>query len=151
MDGRELAPGRYAARDLQVGDWWRTPGLVVTESQIVGFAGLSGDFFDVHMDDEFARAEGFPGRIAHGLLVLSLVDGLKNRAKVQLEAIATLSWTWDFKVAVVAGDRISVTVRIESVRPTKRPERSIALLALAATNQRGEIVQEGRNTLLMRT
>ncbi len=151
MDSRNLAPGRYAGSDLRPGDWYETQALVVTEAHIVAFAGISGDFFDVHMDDEFARAEGFPARIAHGLLVLSLVDGLKNRAKVQLEAIATLNWTWDFKAAVVAGDRIRVRVGIETVRITRRPERSVALLRMTALNQRGETVQEGTNTLLMRT
>jgi len=54
--------------------------MVVTESHIVQFAGLSGDLFDLHMDDEFARSLGFSGRVAHGLLGLILMDGLKNRA-----------------------------------------------------------------------
>lgn len=147
----ELSPGRYTGAEIRAGDWYDTPAMVVTEAHIVNFAGLSGDFFDVHMDDEFARAEGFPARIAHGLLVLSLVDGLKNRAKVQLEAIATLNWNLDFKAPVCAGDRIRVRVLIDSVRTTSRPERSIALLSMTATNQRGEIVQQGTNTLLMRS
>jgi acyl dehydratase len=57
--------------DIQPGMEFLTPGLVVTETHIVNFAGLSGDFFDVHMDDEFARSVGFKARVAHGLLCLS--------------------------------------------------------------------------------
>ncbi|MEM1431737.1 MAG: MaoC/PaaZ C-terminal domain-containing protein, partial [Pseudomonadota bacterium] len=81
-----LAAGMAYYDDLQVGAFFRTGRITVTEAHIVAFAGMSGDFFDVHMDDDFARAQGFPGRIAHGLLGLCLVDGLKNRAEVQLQA-----------------------------------------------------------------
>ena len=69
--------------DATIGLTWDTDGLVVTESHIVQFAGLSGDFFALHMDDEFARSLGFEGRVAHGLLGLILLDGLKNRAVEQ--------------------------------------------------------------------
>ena len=73
--GRVLPTGDYWFEDLEPGDWFETGHIVVTEAHIVAFAGLSGDFFDIHMDDEFARAQGFPGRIAHGLLVLVLPMG----------------------------------------------------------------------------
>jgi len=48
--------------DAPVGLSFDTEGIVVTESHVVQFAGLSGDFFALHMDDEFARSLGFPGR-----------------------------------------------------------------------------------------
>lgn len=89
---RQLSAGEYFYEDLAIGDWYETGALVVTDAHIVGFAGLSGDFFDIHMDDEFARAHGFPGRVAHGLLGLALTDGLKNRAAVRIMAIASLGW-----------------------------------------------------------
>lgn len=146
---RRLAPGRYALDDLAAGDWFTTGGIVVTESHIVGFAGLSGDFFDLHMDDEFARAHGFRGRVAHGLLVLSLVDGLKNRSPVKLAAIASLGWDWKFTKPVFVGDRISAQISVRSTRPTRRDDRGIAQLAFAVLNQDGTTVQEGTNLLLM--
>ncbi|WLB17415.1 MaoC family dehydratase [Bradyrhizobium japonicum] len=64
--GRKLAAGEYGYNDLEIHDHYETAGVTVTEAHVVGFAGLSGDLFDVHMDDEFARGLGFPGRIAHG-------------------------------------------------------------------------------------
>src|SRR4051812_13519420 len=94
--GRALAAGEYWFEDLAEGDHYETGRIVVTEAHIVSFAGLSGDFFDIHMDDEFARSQGFPGRIAHGLLGLALTDGLKNRAAVRVMAIASLGWAWKF-------------------------------------------------------
>ena len=149
-EGRELAPGLYFHDDLAPGDRFRTGGIVVTESHVVGFAGLAGDFFGVHMDDVFARGLGFPGRVAHGLLVLALVDGLKNRTAVQLAAVASLGWEWSFAAPVMIGDRIAAELVVAATRPTKRADRGIVRLEVSVRNQAGTQVQRGVNTLMMR-
>lgn len=146
---RVLVPGEYGFNDLQIGDTYQTAGVTVTEAHVVGFAGLSGDLFDVHMDDEFAQAAGFPGRIAHGLLGLSLADGLKTRCVVRPKGIATLSWNWSFRAPLLIGDRIHVEVRIQAKRVTKRSDRGIVTLAMKVVNGRKEVVQEGETLLLV--
>lgn len=146
-----LPAGKYFYDDLTVGAYFRTGRITVTESHIVAFAGMSGDFFDVHTDDEFAREQGFPGRIAHGLLGLCLVDGLKNRAEAQLQAVASLGWNeWSFKAPIIAGDSISATIRIAEMRLTSSGDRGVVQLGFEVTNQHGVTVQSGRNALLMR-
>jgi acyl dehydratase len=137
--------------DVPVGLEFETGGIVVTESHVVAFAGLSGDFFDVHMDDRFARSLGFSGRVAHGLLCLALIDGLKNRAESRFAAVASLSWQWNFRHAVYIGDRIAGRVRVAAKRTTRRPDRGILTLELEAFNQDGRVVQDGTNLLLVRT
>jgi len=144
-----MAPGDYWFEDLRAGNWFDTGHIVVTESHIVAFAGLSGDFFDVHMDDDFARAQGFPSRIAHGLLVLALTDGLKNRASVRVMAIASLGWTWRFTGAVVAGDRIGARITVGETRLTSKGQ-GLVTLHLEVTQQEGHVVQKGETTLLVR-
>jgi acyl dehydratase len=146
---KQMAPGDYWFEDLRAGNWFDTGHIVVTESHIVAFAGLSGDFFDVHMDDDFARAQGFPSRIAHGLLVLALTDGLKNRASVRVMAIASLGWTWRFTGAVVAGDRIGARITVGETRLTSKGQ-GLVTLHLAVTQQEGRVVQKGETTLLVR-
>lgn len=136
--------------DIHPGFEYTTPGLLVTDAHIVSFAGLSGDFFDVHMDDRFAQAVGFESRVAHGILGLALVDGLKNRSSVQFDAIASLEWTYRFKKAVYPGDRIEARVRVVEARATKDPTRGIVRLQFEVVNQSGDVVQEGINTLLIR-
>lgn len=148
-EGRKLPPGDYGCGDVAPGDWYETAGVTVTEAHVVGFAGISGDLFDVHMDDEFARQAGFPGRIAHGLLGLSLVDGLKTRCNVRLRGIATLSWNWSFRAPLLIGDRMSVRIAVAAMRPTKRPDRGIVTLAMQVFKQTGEVVQEGESLLMM--
>lgn len=148
--GRSLSPGEYWFEDLREGDRYETGRLVVTDAHIVGFAGLSGDFFDVHMDDEFARAQGFPARVAHGLLGLALTDGLKNRASVRVMAVASLGWAWRFRAPIFAGDRIGATVRVAGLRSSSKGQ-GLATLAFAVTKQDGSLVQEGETTLLTRS
>lgn len=146
-----LPPGDYFYDDLSIGAFFKSGRIVVTETHIVNYAGISGDFFDVHMDDGFAREQGFPKRIAHGLLGLALVDGLKNRASVQLQAVASLGWKdWNFNAPIVAGDSIGATITVADLRLTSKGDRGITELQFDVANQHGTIVQSGRNALLMR-
>lgn len=147
--GRTLPAGEYWYEDVEPGDTYETGKIVVTESHIVGFAGLSGDLFDVHMDDEFAREQGFPGRIAHGLLGLSMADGLKNRSAVRIMGVASLGWNWRFKGPILAGDRIGVRVTCAEKRVSSKG-RGILTLHFSATKQTGEEVQAGETFLVTR-
>ena len=62
--------------DVEVGQEWESLGRTVTQTDIVNFAGLSGDFNPIHMDHEFAKSTPFRQPIAHGLLVFSIGSGL---------------------------------------------------------------------------
>ncbi|MCR0982676.1 MaoC family dehydratase [Roseomonas populi] len=128
---------------------WETPGITVTEAHVLAFAGLTGDFYDLHVDDDYARSLGYPTKVAHGLLGLALADGLKNRSSVQLAAIVSLGWRWSFTGPILPGDRISATIRVTARRETKRPERGIVTLDLDLRNQRGETVQRGENDMMV--
>jgi acyl dehydratase len=134
---------------VNVGDHYATSGVTVTEAHIVGFAGRTGDLFDVHMDDQFAREAGFPGRIAHGLLGLAMADGLKTRCAVRLKGIATLGWNWSFRAPLLPGDRIHAELSVAAKRPTRREDRGIVTLGMKVLNQRNETVQDGETQLLM--
>lgn len=137
--------------DVEVPMQFETGGIDVTDAHIMQFAGLSGDFFDLHMDDRFARSLGFPRKVAHGLLCLALVDGLKNRAAMRFASVASLNWNWSFRAPVFGGDRLSARVEVTEKRLTSRGNRGILSLHLVARNQDGLIVQEGTNLLLVRT
>lgn len=130
---------------------FETGGITVTESHITGFAGLTGDFFDIHMDDEYAHGLGYPGRVAHGLLGLALCDGLKNRAPMRFAAIVSLSWRWSFTGPILVGDRIAARIRVISKRLTSKPGRGIVTLGFELFNQRSEVVQRGENDLMVHT
>lgn len=136
--------------DTPVGLSFETDGIVVTDSHVIQFAGLAGDFFPLHMDDEFARSLGFPGRVAHGLLGLILLDGLKNRAGQRFAAIASLAWHWNFRAPMFSGDRVYGTLRVAEKRLTSRGDRGILTLAMELRNGSGEVLQDGTNLLMVR-
>lgn len=150
MAGSEVTPGFKWYEDLCVGDRWSTGAIQVTEAHVVGFAGLIGDFFELHMDDGFAREQGFPGRVAHGLLGLGMIDGLKNRCEVHVRAVATLAWDWQFRAPILLGDRLHAEVEVAEKRETRRPDRGILIEAVRALKDDGTVVQEGRHTLMVR-
>jgi acyl dehydratase len=63
-------------QDFEVGDKIVTRARTITETDIVLFAAFSGDWYPLHTDVEYAEASPFGGRIAHGMLVLSVGSGL---------------------------------------------------------------------------
>jgi oxepin-CoA hydrolase/3-oxo-5,6-dehydrosuberyl-CoA semialdehyde dehydrogenase len=71
-----IHPFRKYFDELQIGETLHTHGRTVTESDIVSFAGISGDFFYAHMDEIAAKDSIFERRVAHGYFVLSAAAGL---------------------------------------------------------------------------
>ena len=149
MTGRLLPPGQYGHDAVQIGDRIETGWAEITAAMIDRFADLTGDHFAIHMSDTGAQARGFARRVAHGLLVLSVVDGLKNQTPAQFHAIASLGWDWSFRKPVLAGDRIHAEIRVETRRVTQRGDRGILGLAFDVRNHEGEIVQLGHNRLMV--
>lgn len=143
-----LGPGFYGLDSLTPGDRIETGPVVVTAAMIDRFAELTGDRFEIHMTDEGAARHGFPARVAHGLLVLSLLDGLKNQAPAQIRALASLGWDWTFRRPVFAGDTIRAVLTVEDMRATRTPGRGILTLGAEGINQNGDVVQRGTNRLM---
>ncbi|MEO8562742.1 MAG: phenylacetic acid degradation bifunctional protein PaaZ [bacterium] len=69
-------PFRKYFEELEIGETLLTHRRTITESDVVNFAGISGDFFYAHMDDIAARESLFERRVAHGYFVLSAAAGL---------------------------------------------------------------------------
>lgn len=145
-----LAPGEYFFEDMRPGDYFETGGVTVTETHVVTFAGLAGDLFDLHMDEAFAREQGFDGRVAHGLLGLSLLDGLKTRCPVRLMMVAALSWNWSFTGPIYPGDRVHGRFEIAATRPTRDGRRGIVTLSACLINRSGTVVQQGDHVAMAR-
>ena len=68
--------------DIPLGQVFRSTGRTITEADIVAFAGLSADYNPLHVDAHYAAATPLGGRVAHGLLVLSITTGLTTRLPI---------------------------------------------------------------------
>ena len=138
-------------KDIEEGACFVSAGRTVTEADIVNFAGLSGDFNPLHMDEEWVRANTkFPTRIAHGLLVHSIGEGLNCAELTHWKILAFLETQRRMLLPVLPGDRISQRYTVKSKKPSsKDPSRGVVEVEVAITNQRGEVVQEGYNKYLI--
>lgn len=129
--------------DVKVGGEYTSPGRTVTEADIVIFAGLSGDYNVLHTDAEHMKASLFGERIAHGLLGLSIQQGLLDRV-VPGQAIGPLaSVKWKFKGPIKIGDTIHVLARVTAKKGGEQPAAGVVTVERRVVNQRGEVVQEG--------
>lgn len=137
--------------DCNVGDSHVTPARTVTEADVVMFAGLSGDYNPLHTDAEFGKGTIFKERIAHGLLGLAITAGLKARLGLfDGSVVAFLGLTWEFKKPIFFGDTIHARFTIAEKRETKQPDRGIIVQDVQVLNQRGEVVQAGRHTVMIK-
>ncbi|MBT6277508.1 MAG: dehydratase [Chromatiales bacterium] len=115
----------------------------VAESDIYGFAGLTGDFAPPHTNEEFMKASQYGKRVAHGALLVGFMSTasaqLAGRVIEENAGITPMSIGYDrvrFVGPVFIGDTVTVTYTIEALDTQRR--RSTA--SLLATNQHGETV-----------
>jgi acyl dehydratase len=137
--------------ELEVGQEFWTGGRTVTESDVLAFSGVTGDFNPLHTDEEFARAHSpFGTRIPHGPLIHDMYLGLLDRlGLVEGTALAFLELRWAFLAPVLVGDSVHARVAVRDRRESRKPDRGRVVLAVTIFNQRGETVQEGEHVLLV--
>jgi len=137
--------------DYAVGDEFITPARTVTEADVTMFAALSGDYNRLHTDAEYAAQGPFGERIAHGLLGLSIVSGLAYRTEIDPDgAVAFQGLSWKFSGPIKLGDTVHAIIQIAGMRPTCAPDRGIIVQVTQLLNQRGEIVQIGELTMMVK-
>jgi acyl dehydratase len=135
--------------DLSQGLRFETERRIVTAADIDAFVELSGDANPLHTDDEHARAVGFAGRIAHGLLVLSVESGLPSGAD-DWSMGTYLEETRRFVEPVLPGDEIYSVSEVTEVRRSRsKPDRGIVTLRVETRNQRDEVVLEGTDVIMV--
>jgi 3-hydroxybutyryl-CoA dehydratase len=136
--------------DLSPGDEWESPARTVTESDVVAFAGLSGDFNPIHVDHHSARSNAFGRPVAHGLLGLSIASGLASHSP-RVDTMAFLAIEdWKFLQPIGFGDTVRVLTRVESVQPRARGRRALVTWRRQLVNQDNVTVQEGTTRTLVR-
>ncbi|MCW5882438.1 MAG: dehydratase [Anaerolineae bacterium] len=131
--------------EFQVGDDMISPGRTVTETDIVQFSGLTGDWTQLHSDAVWAAETPFGQRIAHGALGLSMATGLLARMGV-IEGTA-LAFRgideWKFSKPIFIGDTIHVAARVVETKAVPRLGGGQVILAVSVVNQKGDVCQRG--------
>lgn len=137
--------------EFEPGQRITSPGRTVTESDIVSFAGLSGDYTQIHTDAEYSAKAGFGQRVAHGLLVLSIASGLSVRTGVlegTVMAFREIS-EWKFVKPVFIGDTVHVEMEVIETKAMPRISGGSVVIKLEVKNQKDEPVMRGQWTVLV--
>jgi 3-hydroxybutyryl-CoA dehydratase len=137
--------------EFAVGQKVRTAGRTVTEADIVGFAGLSGDFNQIHVDAAYAKTAPFGQRVAHGLCVLSIASGLAVQTGIMEGTVLAFREIneWKFSAPVFIGDTIHAEMEVVELKAIPRLGGGAVVIAFDVQNQDGKSVQKGRWTVLM--
>ena len=140
--------------DLNVDDEFTSMARTITEADLVNFGALIGWYDPLHCDAVYAETTMFKKRVASGLLGLALSNGLCrgciSTSEGRAANMAFMNVDWSFKKPIYIGDTIHIRQRVYEKKEIKKPDRGIIVLDVAVVNQKGEVVQEGKKTYMLR-
>jgi acyl dehydratase len=145
-----MKPRGLSFDQFEIGDRYVSQGRTVTEADVVNFAGLSGDYTQLHTDEEHAKGSLFGKRVAHGVLVLSISTGLAVRLGfIEGTALAFRELTCKFSQPTFFGDTIHVKARVKELKPMPRLGGGSVIFDVWVINQEGKTVQKGEWNMLI--
>jgi acyl dehydratase len=145
-------PGKFFD-DFAVGEEYVTPTRTLTETDVVLFAAMSGDYNELHTSEAFGKNTQFGKRIGHGLLGLAVSHGLFFRlGLVEGTAIAFLGIdSWKFEAPFFPGDTIRVKVRVAEKAPSRsKPDRGVIRFFFQVLKEDQSVIQSGFKTIMIR-
>jgi len=137
--------------EFSVGQKVVTVGRTLSESSIFDFAGLTGDYNQIHTDAEFARATPFGQRIVHGLLGLSIGIGLLMRTGMLEGTVLVFREIneWKFVKPIFIGDTLHAQLEVADLKAFPRLGAGSVTALVQVLNQSGEVCQKGSLNLLV--
>jgi 3-hydroxybutyryl-CoA dehydratase len=143
--------GRFY-EEFSIGDKVTTAGRTITETDVVNFAGLSGDYNQIHTDAHYAAQYDFGQRIAHGLLVQSIASGLAVQTGfIEGTVMAFRELDCKFSLPTFIGDTIHVELEIVETKPLRRLGGGSITMKYNVVNQDGKAVQRGNWVMLVKS
>jgi acyl dehydratase len=138
--------------DFSLDDVVITRGRTVDIADIAAFAGLTGDHYPLHVDEEYAKASRFGTRIAHGPLTFSLAVGLVGMSGFYGNAITALLEIKSLRALkpVIPGDTLKVTASVVELDPGTNPKYGTVHVNYSVRNQREEEVMAFLQIMLAR-
>ena len=137
--------------EFQPGQRILTPGRTVTEADIVSFAGLSGDYNQIHVDAAYSAQAPFGQRVAHGLLVMSIASGLAMQTGVMEGTVLAFREIneWKFIKPVFIGDTVHAQLEVKETKDLRRIGGGSVSIEVSVMNQKDDIVMKGVWTVLI--
>ena len=138
--------------EFTIGTRLRTAGRTITEADIVAFAGLSGDYNQIHTNAVYAAADTFGKLLAHSLLVQPVATLLHRHSSVfQRMSLAFRELDCKFSLPVYIGDTVHVEIDIVEVKALPRLKGGNVTMKYAVVNQDGATAQRGNWVMLVKS
>jgi 3-hydroxybutyryl-CoA dehydratase len=151
MSDQVYNPRGLYFEEFELGQKLATAGRTITESDIVTFAGLSGDFNQIHTDEVFAENGPFGRRVAHGMLVQSIATGLAVQTGfIEGTVLAFRELSCKFSLPVYIGDTIHVQLEITELKELPRLGGGQLEMTYRVLNQDGKVTQRGVWVMLVK-
>lgn len=143
--------GRYF-EDFEVGEEFVSPARTVTQTDIVNFACLSGDFNEVHTNFEYCKTTQFHEPIAHGPLIYAIMGGLQYASGINDGTLLALLQidNWRMLGPVKHGDTIRLHSQVVAKKESTKPDRGVVTFKRQCVKQDSSIAQEMTATLMYR-
>jgi 3-hydroxybutyryl-CoA dehydratase len=137
--------------EFSVGQHIISTARTVTESDVVTFAGLSGDYNQIHTDAEFSKNTPFGKRVAHGLLGIAIASGLVMRTGVLEGTVLAFREIneWKFSKPIFIGDTVHVELDVKEIKALPRLGGGSVIIELSVKNQQEEVTMKGLWTVLV--
>jgi acyl dehydratase len=137
--------------EFEVGLEIQTAPRTITETDIVNFAGLSGDFNFIHTNVEAAKETPFGQRVAHGMLVASIATGLAvQQGFIDGTTLAFRELEWKFTKPVFIGDTVYVQIKVTETKPMPRLGGGLVTFDARVVNQNDDVVHKGEWKMLIK-
>ena len=138
--------------EFEVGYELVSAGRTITETDIVNFAALTGDWTQIHVNAEYAKGTIFGQRVAHGLMGLSYAAGLGAQLGFIEETVLLFrGLEWKFSAPIFIGDTIHLKVKVREKKELKKLGGGSVTFDVRLFNQEGKIVQKGTWEVLIKS
>lgn len=152
MSELKFKPRGLYFEEFEIGQTVVSQGRTITEADVVNFAGLSGDYNQIHTDASYAADYDFGERIAHGMLVHAIATGLAVMTGfMEGTVMAFRELDVKFSQVVKLGDTIHVELEIVELKAFRRLGGGNVIMKFKVINQTGEVVQRGSWTMLVKS
>jgi len=145
-----MPKGMYFS-EFEVGQEFVTGRRTITETDVVMFAGLSGDYNPLHTDAVFAAKTPFGQRIAHGMLTVSISTGLSQTLGIfEGTTMALMQQSFNYKAPVFFGDTIHLKMTVKECHPSSKGGKGRVIFSSEIIKQDDTVVNEGEWMVLFR-
>jgi acyl dehydratase len=145
-----IGPGLFF-EDIEPGDAFDSPARTITETDMVMWSYLTGDWTPIHCDEEFAKENSiFKTRIPPGFMAVAIGHGLLSQLNLfNRTGRAFLEMTVRYKQPLFVGDTIHARLTVKEKRPTKHADRGLVRFEYLLLNHAGAVLQESEWTILL--